>query len=161
MFHILSNQKNCPSNWGKQLKKSPLYIASSFAITIAGVLMFLNKKYNKNTIYCIISTGLIIMGIISFLSDIRFVDKKHWIHCIDRLFAFIGVIIITIFIFYTPKSKFVICMATILLFISVSFHICGKMAILQNNFKSYRTNHTLWHFMICILVLSPLLYTET
>lgn len=90
MLHIISDVKNCPKKWGMHLKRSPLYIMSSFLISLSGILI----------------------------------------------------------------------LTVMILLIAITFHIFGKIAVLENNFKSYRFNHTTWHVFICIVVLLPLFYIE-
>jgi len=127
-------------------KKINIYSLSCFSYSIVGFFMLKYKtKFDYfNSFY---PYFLILQGIISYMSDSKYIDNVHWSHNIDKTFAPYNLFICILIAQYYKINK----IKWLLIFIGILSLKLGKISFYNNKIYLYCFFHTLWHTIIPII----------
>ena len=121
-------------------KKNIIYSLSSFNITIAGLLLF-KYKINSSYFQSFYPHFLCIQGIVSYLSDSKYIDIYHWSHHYDITFAQYNYFLMWYIAFKHYKLNKIMKIGLL------STFACKQLSSYysKKNINLYMFYHTLWH----------------
>ena len=153
----VSKRSSIHSSWRPDLSlPCTLYGTSAAAYVIVGVMAIIQAIGCPEALspewpaplFAIEGAWVVLQGILSYNSDVRFVAIESWAHCFDRCSAIV-LMNVQFFKFggWLPMSvqERVLLWAGVLA--GILCKIIGNRAILANRVVVYKHAHTLWHYL--------------
>ncbi|KAG8469092.1 hypothetical protein KFE25_007610 [Diacronema lutheri] len=162
-YALFSRKKNCHARWGPDLRREVLYMASCGSFGMYGLWAMSNADgllewlrgatgawaYFSAYTYGTHGTACILQSVLSFLSDVVYIDARSIVHPLDRILAIIltgvGMYLEGCIILFAPLSLGQRLLMSAVVTCGLLCHLRAKHGIVTRDYARYVHNHTIWH----------------
>lgn len=173
-YALFSLKKNCHAKWGPDLRREVLYMASCGVFCLAGLWAIVHAERVLNwlraptgewghfsgEVFRAHGIACMLQGVLSFLSDVVYIDARSIFHPLDRVMAIIltagAVWIEGCIILYGPLGVALRLLMVALITFALGCHLRAKHGVVVRNYERYVHNHTIWHVAVVSSMVVPL-----